>query len=138
MILDLIQRLKDEGNVSIIMILHNYVHVFTACDRVNLIQDGVIALDKPTAETSVAGAQRDRRRGVPAGPAGCAGRQRCRAARGPLGTGRGAGAAAGRAEHVGRDRDAGCRRRRRGTAGRGTHASAVVAAERRGLTSRVA
>jgi simple sugar transport system ATP-binding protein len=24
-----------------------------ACDRVNLIQDGVIALDKPTAETSV-------------------------------------------------------------------------------------
>ena len=53
MILDLIQRLKDEGNVSIIMILHNYVHVLTACDRVNLIQDGVIALDKPTAETSV-------------------------------------------------------------------------------------
>jgi simple sugar transport system ATP-binding protein len=53
MILDLIQRLKEEGNVSIIMILHNYVHVLTACDRVNLIQDGVIALDKPTSETSV-------------------------------------------------------------------------------------
>jgi ABC-type sugar transport system ATPase subunit len=53
MILDLIERLKNEGNVSIIMILHNYVHVLTACDRVNLIQDGVIALDKPTAETSV-------------------------------------------------------------------------------------
>ena len=53
MILDLIARLKDEGNVSIIMILHNYVHVFAACDRVSLIQDGVIALDKPTNETSV-------------------------------------------------------------------------------------
>jgi simple sugar transport system ATP-binding protein len=53
MILDLIQRLKDEGNVSIIMILHNYVHVLAACDRVNLIQDGLIGLDKPTAETSV-------------------------------------------------------------------------------------
>jgi simple sugar transport system ATP-binding protein len=53
MILDLIQRLKEEGNVSIIMILHNYVHVLTACDRVNLIQDGVISLDKPTNETSV-------------------------------------------------------------------------------------
>jgi ABC-type sugar transport system ATPase subunit len=53
MILDLITRLKDEGKVSIIMILHNYVHVLAACDRVNLIQDGVIALDKPTAETSV-------------------------------------------------------------------------------------
>jgi simple sugar transport system ATP-binding protein len=53
MILDLIARLRAEGNVSIIMILHNYVHVFQACDRVSLIQDGVIALDKPTAETSV-------------------------------------------------------------------------------------
>jgi simple sugar transport system ATP-binding protein len=53
MILDLIARLKAEGNVSIIMILHNYVHVLAACDRVNLIQDGVIVLDKPTAETSV-------------------------------------------------------------------------------------
>jgi simple sugar transport system ATP-binding protein len=53
MILDLIARLKEEGNVSIIMILHNYVHVFAACDRVSLIQDGVIALDKPTSETSI-------------------------------------------------------------------------------------
>jgi len=36
-----------------VMILHSYVHVLAACDRVNLIQDGVIALDKPTSETSV-------------------------------------------------------------------------------------
>jgi ABC-type sugar transport system ATPase subunit len=35
------------------MILHNYVHVLQACDRVSMIQDGAIALDKPTAETSV-------------------------------------------------------------------------------------
>jgi ABC-type sugar transport system ATPase subunit len=53
LILDLIARLKEEGRVSIIMVLHNYVHVLAACDRVNLIQDGRIALDKPTAETSV-------------------------------------------------------------------------------------
>jgi simple sugar transport system ATP-binding protein len=53
LILDLIARLKQEGQVSMIMVLHNYVHVLTACDRVNLIQDGVIALDKPTSETSV-------------------------------------------------------------------------------------
>ncbi len=52
-ILDLIGRLKEAGEVSIIMILHNYAHVFAACDRVSLIQDGVISLDKPTAETSV-------------------------------------------------------------------------------------
>jgi ABC-type sugar transport system ATPase subunit len=35
------------------MILHNYVHVLQACNRVSLIQDGAIALDRPTAETSV-------------------------------------------------------------------------------------
>ena len=52
-ILDLIARLKARGDVSMVMILHNYVHVLAACDRVNLIQDGVIALDKPTSETSV-------------------------------------------------------------------------------------
>jgi simple sugar transport system ATP-binding protein len=52
-ILDLVARLKEEGRVSIIMILHNYVHVLEACDRVSMIQDGAIALDKPTAETSV-------------------------------------------------------------------------------------
>ncbi len=53
LILDLIARLKAEGRVSIIMILHNYIHVFQACDRVSLIQDGIIAFDRPTAETSV-------------------------------------------------------------------------------------
>jgi simple sugar transport system ATP-binding protein len=52
-ILDLIERLKESGEVSIIMVLHNYVHVLASCDRLNLIQDGEIALDKSTAETSV-------------------------------------------------------------------------------------
>jgi ABC-type sugar transport system ATPase subunit len=53
MILELIARLKAEGKLSMIMILHNYVHVLESCDRVNMITDGVIALDKPTAETSL-------------------------------------------------------------------------------------
>jgi ABC-type sugar transport system ATPase subunit len=53
MILDLVARLRAEGRVSIIMIAHNYVHVLESCDRVNLIQDGSIAYDRPTAETSV-------------------------------------------------------------------------------------
>jgi ABC-type sugar transport system ATPase subunit len=52
-ILDLVARLKEEGKVSIVMILHNYVQVFEVCDRVSMIQEGVVALDKPTAETSV-------------------------------------------------------------------------------------
>jgi simple sugar transport system ATP-binding protein len=53
MILDVVARLRKEGNVSIIMIAHNYVHVLESCDRVNLIQDGEITFDKPTADTSV-------------------------------------------------------------------------------------
>jgi simple sugar transport system ATP-binding protein len=52
-ILELIERLKEQGEVSVMMVLHNYAHVFATCDRVNLLQDGVIALDKPTSETSV-------------------------------------------------------------------------------------
>jgi ABC-type sugar transport system ATPase subunit len=52
LILDLITRLKREGEVSIIMIAHNYAQVIEVCDRINLIQDGRITLDKPTSETS--------------------------------------------------------------------------------------
>jgi simple sugar transport system ATP-binding protein len=53
LILDLIRKLRDEGDVSMILILHNYAHVFEVCDRVNLLQHGEITLDKPTSETSV-------------------------------------------------------------------------------------
>ncbi len=53
MILDLIQRLKEEGNVSIILIAHNYAHVLEVCDRVNVLQHGRISYDKPAGETSV-------------------------------------------------------------------------------------
>ena len=53
MILDLVAKMRADANVSIIMIAHNYVHVLESCDRVNLIQDGEITFDKPTAETSV-------------------------------------------------------------------------------------
>ncbi|HEX6526363.1 MAG TPA: ATP-binding cassette domain-containing protein [Streptosporangiaceae bacterium] len=51
-ILDLITQLKREGNVSIIIIAHNYGQVLEVCDRVNLIQDGRISLDKRSDETS--------------------------------------------------------------------------------------
>jgi simple sugar transport system ATP-binding protein len=51
-ILDLITQLKHEGSVSIIIIAHNYGQVLEVCDRVNLIQDGRISLDKRASETS--------------------------------------------------------------------------------------
>jgi simple sugar transport system ATP-binding protein len=51
-ILDLVQELKENGNVSIIIIAHNYGQVLEVCDRVNLIQGGEITLDKNSSETS--------------------------------------------------------------------------------------
>ena len=51
-ILDLVGRLKSQGNVSIIIIAHNYGQVLEVCDRVNLLQGGRITLDKRSAETS--------------------------------------------------------------------------------------
>jgi simple sugar transport system ATP-binding protein len=51
-ILDLISMLREQGEVSIILIAHNYTQVFDVCDRVNLLQHGEITLNKPTAETS--------------------------------------------------------------------------------------
>jgi simple sugar transport system ATP-binding protein len=53
LILELVQRLKDESDVSLIIVAHNYVQVLQICDRVNLLQDGAITFDKPTAETSL-------------------------------------------------------------------------------------
>jgi ABC-type sugar transport system ATPase subunit len=52
-ILDLVRQLKEQGNVSIIIIAHNYGQVLEVSDRVNLIQQGEITLDKRSADTSV-------------------------------------------------------------------------------------
>jgi simple sugar transport system ATP-binding protein len=51
-ILDLVTKLKEQGNVSIIIIAHNYGQILEVCDRVNLIQGGRITLDKRSTETS--------------------------------------------------------------------------------------
>jgi ABC-type sugar transport system ATPase subunit len=53
-ILDLVRQLKEQGDVSIIIIAHNYGQVLEVCDRVNLIQHGEITVDKRSADTSVA------------------------------------------------------------------------------------
>ena len=38
LILDLIQRLKEERGIPMILIVHNYAQVFDVCDRVNLLE----------------------------------------------------------------------------------------------------
>ena len=53
LILDLIRKLKAAGEVSIVMIAHNYAQVLEICDRVNLLQHGTITLDKRRTETSL-------------------------------------------------------------------------------------
>jgi simple sugar transport system ATP-binding protein len=53
-ILDLVRDLKQRGDVSVIMIAHNYGQALEIADRINLLQHGEITLDKPSAETSVA------------------------------------------------------------------------------------
>jgi simple sugar transport system ATP-binding protein len=53
LILDLVRDLKARGEVSIIIIAHNYAQVLEVCDRVNVLQHGEITYDKVTAETSV-------------------------------------------------------------------------------------
>jgi simple sugar transport system ATP-binding protein len=53
LILDLVRDLKRRGEVSIIIIAHNYGQVLEICDRVNLLQHGEITFDKPAAETSL-------------------------------------------------------------------------------------
>ncbi len=53
LILDLLERLKQQRQVSVIMIDHNFAHIFQICDRVVLLQHGEITVNKPVRETSM-------------------------------------------------------------------------------------
>jgi len=53
LILDLIKDIKSKGDVSVIVIAHNYGQVLEIADRVNLLQQGKITFDKPAKDTSV-------------------------------------------------------------------------------------
>jgi len=52
-ILDLVRDLKNKGQVSVIIIAHNYGQALEICDRVNLLQHGEITFDKRSSDTSV-------------------------------------------------------------------------------------
>ncbi len=51
-VLGLIQNLRRQRSVSIILIVHNYNQVFEVCDRINFLHSGRIVLDASTTETS--------------------------------------------------------------------------------------
>jgi simple sugar transport system ATP-binding protein len=53
MILELVKDIKARGDVSIIIIAHNYGQAIEVCDRINLLQHGEITFDKLAKDTSV-------------------------------------------------------------------------------------
>jgi ABC-type sugar transport system ATPase subunit len=53
LIIDLVKDLASSGRVSIIVIDHNYAHLFELCDRLNVIDGGRITLDQEVHETSI-------------------------------------------------------------------------------------
>ena len=53
LIIDLVKDLAATGRVSIIVIDHNYAHLFELCDRINVMQGGRITTDQRVHETSL-------------------------------------------------------------------------------------
>ncbi|MEO9175062.1 MAG: ATP-binding cassette domain-containing protein [Gaiellales bacterium] len=53
LIIDLVKDLASSGRVSIIVIDHNYAHLFELCDRINVMQGGRITTDQAVHETSL-------------------------------------------------------------------------------------
>jgi len=53
LIINLVKDLAASGRVSIIVIDHNYAHLFELCDRINVMQGGRITLDQQVHETSL-------------------------------------------------------------------------------------
>ncbi|HUA49096.1 MAG TPA: ATP-binding cassette domain-containing protein [Solirubrobacteraceae bacterium] len=53
LIIDLVKDLASSGRISIIVIDHNYAHLFELCDRLNVMQGGRITIDQQVHETSL-------------------------------------------------------------------------------------
>jgi simple sugar transport system ATP-binding protein len=53
LIIDLLLRLKSEGQLSIVMIMHNYAQTLDIADRIVLMQHGRITYERDAAATSV-------------------------------------------------------------------------------------
>jgi len=53
LIIDLVRGLASTRSVSMIIIDHNFAHLFELCDRVNVMQGGRITIDQLTKDTSL-------------------------------------------------------------------------------------
>lgn len=53
LIIDLVKGLAAQRQVAMMIIDHNFAHLFEICDRVNVIQGGKITIDKMVKDTSL-------------------------------------------------------------------------------------
>lgn len=53
LVIDLVKDLSQNHGLSMVVIDHNYTHLFELCDRLNVLQDGRITLDQRTQDTSI-------------------------------------------------------------------------------------
>ena len=53
LVIDLVKDLSHNRGVSMIVIDHNYTHLFELCDRLNVLQDGRITYDQAVQATSI-------------------------------------------------------------------------------------
>jgi ABC-type sugar transport system ATPase subunit len=53
LIIQLVKALCRQTDISVIVIDHNYTHLFEICDRINVIQQGRVTLDKSLSEITL-------------------------------------------------------------------------------------
>ncbi|MGO9581464.1 MAG: ATP-binding cassette domain-containing protein [Acidimicrobiales bacterium] len=53
LVIDLVKDLSRNRGVSMVVIDHNYTHLFELCDRLNILQEGLITLDLNVADTTL-------------------------------------------------------------------------------------
>lgn len=53
LIIDLVRNLARSQGVSMLVVDHNYTHIFELCDRINVIEQGRVTLDKRVEDTSL-------------------------------------------------------------------------------------
>ncbi|MEO7124350.1 MAG: hypothetical protein ABI400_14815, partial [Lacisediminihabitans sp.] len=53
LIIELVRNLARSRGVAMLVVDHNYTHIFELCDRINVIEQGRVTLDKRIEETSL-------------------------------------------------------------------------------------
>jgi ABC-type sugar transport system ATPase subunit len=53
LIIDMVRGLIRQTSVSVIVIDHNYTHLFELCDRINVIQQGRVTIDRNISEMTL-------------------------------------------------------------------------------------